>query len=159
MRKRVYVSAAITKGCKNWNFYIANAVHDELIQAGWAVFNPMLSMANLGAQNNLEWNDWLENDEAWVAVSDLVVRIPGASLGAERECQFARERGIPVVLTGFFPCLAELFPEEKRSCLPEDMKNLMRFNRAQRRATGLAMSARDAALIFPDVVEGFARVS
>jgi len=44
MRPRVYISGPITKGDRDANFQQAADVHRELMAAGFAVFNPMLSM-------------------------------------------------------------------------------------------------------------------
>lgn len=40
---------------------------------------------------------WLELDLAWVKVSGAVLRLPGASPGAQEECELAEKLGIPVV--------------------------------------------------------------
>jgi hypothetical protein len=147
MRKRVYISGPISKGDRNENFAQAAKAQIALMQAGYTTYNPMLSMANF-ASDECDWETWLECDEAWVAVSDFVLRLPGASLGAERELAFARRYGIPVVLPGYFTCLHDLF-EDRRLCLPEDKGRLMRWlfgNRLDERLRA-------------DVAEGFARVS
>jgi hypothetical protein len=125
VRKRIYISGPITKGDRNENFAQAAKAQIELMQAGFSTYNPMLSMANF-ASEDCDWETWLECDEAWVAVSDFVLRLPGPSLGAERELAFARRHGIPVVLSGFFPCLHELF-DDRRLCLPQDAPLLARY--------------------------------
>jgi hypothetical protein len=162
MRKRVYISGPITKPDpkfgRNWNLFQANAAQAALMEAGFSCYNPMLSIAQ---QDELDWGTWLECDECWIAVSDLVLRLPGASLGAERECNFARASRIPVVGPCYFECLRELFPDEKKICRNCDYANLMRYHRAERRAAGLpAMSEAEAdillpAILLPAVVEGF----
>lgn len=43
------------------------------------------------------YTDWLRIDDAWVKVSDVVFRMPGASVGADREVALAVSLGIPVV--------------------------------------------------------------
>jgi hypothetical protein len=120
MRTKVYISGPLSKGCpdrgRNWNFYQAAVAQSRLMEAGYSCFNPMLSMCQ---QDQLDWECWLECDEAWIAVSDLVLRLPGASVGSERELDFARRHNIPIVLPAFFPCLRDLFPDE-RIYLPQD---------------------------------------
>ncbi len=39
---------------------------------------------------------WLDLDLAWLEVADAVLRLPGASEGADEECRLAAKRGIPV---------------------------------------------------------------
>src|SRR5215475_673153 len=111
MRKRVYISGPITKGDRNENFSQAAKAQIELMLAGYTTYNPMLSMAN-HASEECDWETWLQCDEEWVAVSHLVLRLPGGSLGAERECEFARQLKIPVVGPYYFECLRHLFKDE-----------------------------------------------
>lgn len=145
-----YLSGPITKpapiGGRNWNFYQAAAAMSALMRSGVAVINPMLSFAQF---DEIEYETWLTMDCEIVSRCDLVCRLPGDSVGAERECEFARARKIPVVGPAYFPCLKELFPEETEitSCR-EDDRNLMRFNRAERHDKG------DPRLV-PYIAEGF----
>jgi hypothetical protein len=89
-------------------------------------------------------------------VSDLVLRLPGASLGTERECEFARTRQIPVVGAAYFSCLKELFPEEHRQTYTRaDMSNLLRYNRQRRRDAGLPAMSEDEAAFWEPAVESF----
>jgi uncharacterized protein DUF4406 len=158
MRKRVYISGPITKGDRNENFSQAAKAQIELMLAGYTTYNPMLSMANY-ASEDCDWETWLQCDEEWVAVSHLVLRLPGGSLGAERECDFARSRQIPVVGPYYFECLRHLFPDETETTYTrEDQSNLLRFNRAERRAAGLPTRAESDPRLIPAIVEGFARV-
>jgi hypothetical protein len=107
-RELVYISGPISNGNRNLSFYQASEAQLRLIQTGdYAVYNPMLSMA-LFANNEISWEHWLENDEAWIEKSDLVLRLPGESKGADREVRFAVERGLPVVTTSYFECLRGL---------------------------------------------------
>jgi hypothetical protein len=64
---------------------------------------------------SVEHSEWLESDFAWVAVSDLVLRLPGDSRGADMETKFARERGIPVLSPEDFLCLRGLMPRWEQS--------------------------------------------
>lgn len=85
-----------------------------LMRAGFAVFNPMLSVYCGGARydgsgvvgsahrqanagfRDLSHQDWLDMDFAWVEVCHAVLRLPGESKGADMETEFATSRGIPV---------------------------------------------------------------
>jgi hypothetical protein len=164
MRKRVYISGPLSVGHsdfgRNWNLFQANLAQSELMRAGYSTYNPMLSMAQ---QDQLDWDTWLESDEAWVAVSDLVLLLPGGSRGAVRECDFARSRNIPVVGPAYFfdrcPGLKELFPDEtEMTYCRDDDRNLMRFRRAERRAAGLPTMDESDPRLIPYIVEGFKEV-
>lgn len=94
-----------------------------LMRAGFAPFNPALSVYAGGAVSyhegdkflnavgyaassfpDVTHDDWLQMDFAWVAASDAVLRLPGDSLGADRETAFATAAQIPV-----FHSLEDLF--------------------------------------------------
>lgn len=127
MKKRVYIAGPISRpdtpdGLEH-NVRQADQAMLALMKAGFAVFNPMLSVfcggvyrAYLGPTGDdslcevratadrkangefatLSHQDWLDMDFAWVAVSDAVLRLPGESKGADMEVAFAAERGVPV---------------------------------------------------------------
>ena len=42
------------------------------------------------------WEEWLLMDQVWLAVCQAVLRLPGASPGADRECSRAHDLKIPV---------------------------------------------------------------
>jgi hypothetical protein len=90
----------------------------------YAVINPMLSMHQL---DEIDWETWLTMDCEIVSRCDLVCRLPGISVGAERECEFARSRGIPVVTPSYFECLNELFEPGPATLCKTDLDNLLRF--------------------------------
>ena len=113
--KLVYISAPITLGDRNYNWFVAAQAQVALMRAGYAVVNPMSSMPMPEAVN-IDWQTWLEMDEEIVSRCDMVLRLPhGESSGRDRECDFARARGIPVLAPSDFPCLADLFTEERRA--------------------------------------------
>lgn len=126
LRKRVYVAGPIKKGDLCHNIRQADDALLALMKAGFAVFNPMLSCYAGGAKvwhrdpfytppgqepdfvyavgdhqarggfRDLPYEDWYEQDLAWVAVSNAVLRLPGESTGADKEVEFATANGIPV---------------------------------------------------------------
>lgn len=97
-RPRVYLSGPITKGDRNHNFFQACDAERRLMLAGFAPLNPMRSMVLPFAwQEDMPHGLWLEVDFAWVEVADVVLRLPGESLGADQECAFAAALGIPVL--------------------------------------------------------------
>lgn len=111
-RQLIYLAGPITKNNRNLNFYQACEAQIRLMRTGeYSCYNPMLSMANF-ENSNLSWDDWLDCDESWIRVSDLVLRLPGESKGADREVAFAKSIGIPVVGIEYFECLHGLFTHD-----------------------------------------------
>lgn len=111
MRKRVYISGPITQGDRNWNQFQANAAHKALLQAGYAVLNPMpTGVLPFAWDGSISHDVWLESDMAWIACADIVLRLPGKSKGGDQETEYAKKLGIPVYDPGMFLCLCELFP-------------------------------------------------
>jgi hypothetical protein len=111
MRKRIYISGPITKGNRSVSFFQAAEAQRRLMENGYAVLNPMLSIMHPDG-NNIPYEDWIESDLAYVAVSDFVLRLPGESKGADIETKFAREHGIEVVSSEFFECLRGLYTHD-----------------------------------------------
>ena len=107
----IYISAAITKGDRNLNYYLAAQVHMALIRGGYAVVNPMATMT-MPEAINLPWEDWLAVDETIISRCDAVLRLPhGESAGRDRECLFAEAIGIPVLAPSDFSCLSDIYGE------------------------------------------------
>ena len=104
MRRKVYVSGPITDGgivkdmdVVRQNVKVAAEAATKLAHAGFAPLCPHLTVEQeeiTGEQ--LDHETWMEIDEPWVLASDVVVRLPGRSAGADRECEIARQAGIPV---------------------------------------------------------------
>ena len=100
---RVYVAGPISNGDSGKMGYqtvvdnIRQAIMagDELADLGYAPFVPHLThFWNLIMPRH--YQSWLDIDDEWVVVSDAVLRIPGASKGADREVELAKNCGIPV---------------------------------------------------------------
>jgi len=96
---RVYISHPITKGDGCFNFWQCCLAQKKLMEAGYAVLNPGLSMMHPDAKN-ISWQCWIDSDLKWVEVSDFVIRLPGESTGADVETAHAEARGIPVFRLG-----------------------------------------------------------
>lgn len=69
---------------------------DEVWKAGFTPFVPHLSHLWHTVSPH-PYDDWLALDMEWLAVCDILVRLPGESAGADEEVEYARERGIPVM--------------------------------------------------------------
>ncbi len=108
--QRVYLSGPITKGNGTSNFAMAAEAQKRLMEDGFAVLNPMLSMMHPDARN-ISWHLWISSDLKFVEVSDMVVRLPGESKGADEEVLHAEKHGINIVLAHQIPYLAELLGE------------------------------------------------
>lgn len=115
---RVYIAGPIAKGDLESNIQQSDVAFKELAQLGFAPFNPMWSCFAGSAKRNMDMNgrrygvvegtatsgssiglshkDWVDLDLAWVEVADAVLRLPGESVGADRETGHARKKEIPV---------------------------------------------------------------
>lgn len=96
LRPRVYVAGPYTTGNPETNTDYAIAVGDRLLDLGFSPFVPHLSHYWETLHSKHSYETWMALDFAWVAVADYVLRLPGASDGADREVGLANELGIPV---------------------------------------------------------------
>lgn len=102
MRRKVYISGPISLGHLPTNVQTAVEAGLQLLAAGFAPLIPHLTCyANCdGSQvvlpRGTTHDDWIDADLPWVAAADGVLRLPGESLGADREVERARSVGIPV---------------------------------------------------------------
>lgn len=95
--KRVYISGPITKGCRSHNVYQSYVAEQRLLEAGFAVYNPMACIQRpFWAGIKLEYEGWLAQDFAWIQVSHAILLLPGESTGAVRECDYAAGLEIPI---------------------------------------------------------------
>lgn len=92
---KVYISGPITLGVPEHNFFQADRMFGELVQHGYAPYNPMLTMKSMHAET-IPWHKWIELCCEWVPACDAVLRLPGVSRGAEVECLLAQQHGLPV---------------------------------------------------------------
>jgi len=94
---RIYLAGPYSVGNKEANVVTALVYAETLIKKGFIPYVPHLSHYwDLEYPHDVKF--WLEYDEHWLAVCDCVLRIPGESVGADREMKFAIDRGIPVYL-------------------------------------------------------------
>lgn len=93
--KRVYLSGPISLGDQMHNFHMAATAQRDLMEAGYAVLNPMLTMKHPAAKE-IPWDLWIAGDLPWVEVADLLIRLPGESVGADLEVRHAVKHNIPV---------------------------------------------------------------
>lgn len=97
-RMRVYVAGPISKGDREANIKQAMDAGTKLLEAGYAPLIPHLTdfmePGSTHGTERYEW--WLETDLAWIETADAVLRLPGESVGADREVAHALKMGIPV---------------------------------------------------------------
>lgn len=95
--KYVYVAGPYSNGDVGGNVREALLMGDMLVVIGCEVFIPHLShLWHMIRPHDYEF--WMERDMAWLKKCDALLRLPGESLGADREVQAAVELGIPVYL-------------------------------------------------------------
>ena len=95
MRTKVYLSGPITLGDRDHNFRQACDAHRRLMEARFAVMNPILTMLIPGCWD-IPHDEWIAADLPWVAAADVLLRLPGESTGADEECEFAAIVDVPV---------------------------------------------------------------
>lgn len=93
-RTRVYVAGPYTSDPRA-NTEFAIEVGQHLLELGYAPLVPHLTHFWHQRFTN-DWQTWMELDLPWVAQADLVVRLPGSSVGADRELEVAAAHGIPI---------------------------------------------------------------
>lgn len=114
MRPVIYLAGPISKGDLKTNIVQADRAFLDLVKAGFAPINPMLSVYAGAALDGTRWanrirvegsassvlpithEEWMEIDLPVVARCDAVLRLPGESVGADREVAHARKCDVPV---------------------------------------------------------------
>lgn len=94
-RTRVYVAGPLTLGDPIRNVRAAVDAATALLERGYAPFVPHLNefWHFAAAQTEATWLAW---DFEWLAACDVLLRLPGVSVGADQEVALATELGIPV---------------------------------------------------------------
>jgi len=76
------------------NVFRAKAAAANLVRRGYAVYCPHLM--HYVPQEGITEAMWKRQDMSWIYLSDIVLRLPGVSAGADDEDELAEELGIPV---------------------------------------------------------------
>lgn len=95
----VYVAGPLSKPSELDNIRAAVVWGDRVLDAGFVPLIPHLD-ALWHLISSRPYETWLAWCLAWVERCDAVLRIPGASAGADREVAHARDVGIPVFYAG-----------------------------------------------------------
>ena len=93
--KKVYIASPYTKGDQALNVRIQMEVADVLIENGFAPFIPLLTHFQ-HIYFPRSYNEWLVLDMEWLAMSDILLRLPGESKGADKEVEKAEELNIKI---------------------------------------------------------------
>ena len=93
MKIKVYVAGPLTSsGRVTANVHRAAMIADELLDLGFAVYVPYWNaVQDMIAPRDYDF--WLAHDLEWLAVCDVLLRLPGDSPGADAEVHRARELG------------------------------------------------------------------
>lgn len=93
--KKIYIASPYTIGDTALNVKAQMDAADELITLGFAPFCPLYSHFQHMAHPR-PYEDWIRLDREWVLSCDALLRLPGRSVGADGEYNFAMDNGIPV---------------------------------------------------------------
>ncbi len=93
---RVYIAAPYSKPdpCENTNKAIK--VADSLLAKGYIPFIPHLTHF-WHTVSPKPYRVWVDYDAYWAVVCNVILRLPGESLGSDSEVELANKQGIPVV--------------------------------------------------------------
>lgn len=99
---RVYVAGPMrSSGYLVDNIRVALVVAEGLVEAGHIPHVPHLQ-AFWDFMNPHDYEYWLRLDLKWLEYCDAIVRLPGISLGADREMARAKELGLQILPCGKF---------------------------------------------------------
>ncbi len=94
----IYIAGPYSRGDQVLNVRAAVLAADRLMASGYTPFVPHLSMLWHQIAPK-EYEEWVEYDNQWLRKCDAVLRLPGASQGADAESMLAQSLGIPVFHT------------------------------------------------------------
>jgi hypothetical protein len=92
---RVYIASPYTLGDVGRNVHESMRAADELVKLGHVPYAPLLShLWHLIIPHTPDF--WYRLDLRWLEACDIVLRLPGQSVGADNEVKRALELGMPV---------------------------------------------------------------
>lgn len=110
---RIYVAGPMAKGVFAENMRAAYDTAHQIMNRGHWPFVPHLFWhLELWAARSAE--EWLGLDKVWLAACDAIIRLPGASVGADLEMQWAGEHGLIA-----FYSVGDIPPATERVSLPD----------------------------------------
>ncbi len=93
--KKIFIAGPYTLGDVAQNVKIAMDMANQLIDLGFAPYCPHLTHF-LHMNHFQPYEKWLELDLVYLAFCDAIIRLPGASNGADGEVRRGVELKIPV---------------------------------------------------------------
>jgi hypothetical protein len=96
--KVIYIASPYTKGDVAANVAVQIEAAHRLLDAGLCPIAPLLSHY-LHIARQRPYQDWTAMDMELVKRSDVVLRLPGESSGADAEVALARSLGLPVAFS------------------------------------------------------------
>jgi len=107
MKRIVYIASPYTKGDVALNVRNSFSAADDLARLGYLPYPPLYThFWHFLFPHPYEF--WTELHMGWLFHCDYVLRLPGASPGADAEVAAARDQGIPVYFS-----IGELLRETK----------------------------------------------
>lgn len=94
-RLRIYIACPYSKGDIAMNVRNACLAADEVAAKGHYPFIPILTHF-WHMINPHPYEFWLDQDMEWLKVCDAVLRLPGESVGADKEVAWAQEHGLMI---------------------------------------------------------------
>jgi nucleoside 2-deoxyribosyltransferase len=100
--KWVYIAGPMTNGTETFfdvaAIWKALEMHTVLIERGYVSVCPQLSvLCSLVFPNRVSYPKWLAMDHEYIRQCDVLVRMEGESIGADKECAYAYALGKQVI--------------------------------------------------------------
>ena len=100
MTKKVYCAGKLNGMACDYNKNMHHMIvwSEKVRRLGYAVFVPGLDMLTGIVMGDLDYTDYFENSQPWLAASDAVFVTPNweTSKGTAKEIEYAKSLGIPV---------------------------------------------------------------
>jgi hypothetical protein len=94
-KKIVYISSPYSIGDVKENVRQGFLVADRLLELGFLPYPPLYTHY-WDEITSRSWDEWMLIDREWILKCDCLLRVPGKSIGADMEVEWAKENGIPV---------------------------------------------------------------
>jgi hypothetical protein len=95
-KQKVYIASPYSIGDKEENVRVQMECGLQLLDLGFTPYVPLVTHY-MELISPRDYNVWLDNCLEWLVVCDIVLRLPGESIGADIEVAYAEQHKIPVV--------------------------------------------------------------
>ncbi len=99
--KKIYVAGALNSDAVGYirNLHNMISYSNKLRRKGYSVFVPGLDILMGLLDGNFDYQDYFENSQPWLVVSDIMFVCPGweSSKGTMKEIELAKKSNIPIV--------------------------------------------------------------